>query len=388
MSVTPEPTQTQEHAGGLSPAPEPPEPPRSHGLRVLLALGILAVLAAGVAGYWYFFMRGTVYTDDARLAGHLVDMAPEISDSLVEVRVREGQFVHRGEVLFTLESDLQQAAIAQAQAALESAKANLAASQARYEKTVNGPRAEEVKAAEATAKRLQSDEELARLELDRTEKLAVQGATTEEARDRARAAHESASQSWQNAVQTLALLEEGSRKEDIDAAKADFDLARSRVAEAEAALERARRELDRCTVQAPFDAWVVRRWLDPGAMPLTGQPVVTLFDPATLRVDANIEEKYLHRVEIGDEAQISIDAYPGLKLKGRVTDILRAANSEFSLIPAEGVSGTFIKVTQRVPLRLGIEAPADVRLGPGLSVEVRIRTDARSGSPVRGVARE
>jgi membrane fusion protein (multidrug efflux system) len=123
-------------------------------------------------------------------------------------------------------------------------------------------------------------------------------------------------------------------------------------------------------------------------MPLPGQPVVTVFDPSTLRVDANIEEKYLHRVEIGDEAQISIDAYPGLKLKGRVTDILRAANSEFSLVPAEGVSGTFIKVTQRVPLRLGIEAPADARLGPGLSVEVRIRTDARSGSPVGGVARE
>jgi membrane fusion protein (multidrug efflux system) len=355
---------------------------------VLVALGILAALAAGVAGYWYAFMRGTVYTDDARLAGHLVDMAPEISDSLVEVRVREGQFVHRGEVLFILESDLQQAAIAQAQAALESVKANLAVSQARYEKTVNGPRPEEVKAAEATARRLQSDKELARIELDRTEKLAGEGATTEQARDRARAAYESADQSWQNAVETLALLQEGSRKEDIDAAKADFDLARSRVTEAGAALEHARRELARCSVAAPFDGWVVRRWLDPGAMPLPGQPVVTLFDPATLRVDANIEEKYLHRVEVGDEARISIDAYPGLELKGRVTEILRAANSEFSLVPSEGVSGTFIKVTQRVPLRLAIEVPANIRLGPGLSAEVRIRTDAAGRPPVGGVARE
>jgi membrane fusion protein (multidrug efflux system) len=388
MSVTPESNRTENHAAGLSPASSAQEPRRSHRVRIVLALGILAVLAAGVAGYWYFFIRGTVYTDDARLAGHLVDMAPEISDSLAEVRVKEGQFVHRGDVLFTLDSDLEQAAIAQAQAALESAKANLAASQARYEKTVNGPRPEEIKAAQATAKRLQSDEELARLELDRTEKLAVQGATTEEARDRARAAYESASQSWENAVQTLTLLQEGSRKEDIDAAKADFDLARSRVTEAEAVLERARRVLARCTVAAPFDAWVVRRWLDPGAMPLPGQPVVSLFDPATLRVDANIEEKYLHRVEIGDEARIHIDAYPGLELKGRVTDILRAANSQFSLVPAEGVSGTFIKVTQRVPLRLAIEAPANIRLGPGLSVEVRIRTDAESAPPVGGVARE
>ena len=118
-------------------------------------------------------------------------------------------------------------------------------------------------------------------------------------------------------------------------------------------------------------------------MPLTAQPVVSLFDPATLRVDANIEEKYLHEVAVGDAADISVDAYPALRLHGRVTEILRAANSQFSLIPAEGVSGTFIKVTQRVPLRLAVAAPADLAIGPGLSVEVRIHsgTAARGGTP-------
>jgi membrane fusion protein (multidrug efflux system) len=128
-------------------------------------------------------------------------------------------------------------------------------------------------------------------------------------------------------------------------------------------------------VRAPFDGWVVRRWLDPGAMPLTAQPVISMFDPATLRVDANIEEKDLHDVAIGDVAYISVDAFPSLRLQGRVSEILRAANSEFSLIPAEGVSGTFIKVTQRVPLRIAVEgAPPELALGPGLSVEVRIHS--------------
>ena len=107
----------------------------------------------------------------------------------------------------------------------------------------------------------------------------------------------------------------------------------------------------------------MRRWLDPGAMPLASQPVVSMFDPATLRVDANIEEKYLHDVAIGDEVDISVDAYPALHLKGRVTEILRATNSEFSLIPAEGVSGTFIKVTQRVPLRISVIGAARPRAG-------------------------
>jgi multidrug resistance efflux pump len=91
-----------------------------------------------------------------------------------------------------------------------------------------------------------------------------------------------------------------------------------------------------------------------------------------LRVDANIEEKYLQDIAIGDKVDISVDAYPALHLQGRLMQILRATNSEFSLIPAEGVSGTFIKVTQRVPLRISVTAPADLPLGPGLSVEVRI----------------
>jgi membrane fusion protein (multidrug efflux system) len=145
------------------------------------------------------------------------------------------------------------------------------------------------------------------------------------------------------------------------------------VAESTAAVASARGNLARCTVRAPFDGWVVRRWLDPGAMPLASQPIISLFDPATLRVDANIEEKYLHDVAIGDEAEISIDAYPALRLKGHVTEIMRATNSEFSLIPAEGVSGTFIKVTQRVPLRISVSVPPELALGPGLSVDVKIR---------------
>ena len=114
-------------------------------------------------------------------------------------------------------------------------------------------------------------------------------------------------------------------------------------------------------------------------MPLAAQPVVSMFDPTTLRVDANIEEKYLHNVAIGDAADISVDAYPALRLHGRVTEILRAANSEFSLIPAEGVSGTFIKVTQRVPLRIAVTAPPDLAIGPGLSVEVRIHSGTSTG---------
>jgi membrane fusion protein, multidrug efflux system len=342
--------------------------------RILLGIGVLAVITAGVLGYWYLFMRGIVYSDDARFGGHLVDLAPEINGRLIEVAVHEGQFIHKGAIVFRLDPAIPQAALNQAEASRVSAKANQASSEALYQKALSGNRPEEIKAAEATVKRLQNEEELARLDFERNQVLVKQHTVSQENLDRARTAYESARQSRENAVQNLILLQQGSRKEDIAAAKAAVELARSRVTEAEAGVESARGNLARCIVRAPFDGWGVRRWLDPGAMPLASQPVVSMFDPSTLRVDANIEEKYLQDVAIGDKVDISVDAYPALRLGGWLTQILRATNSEFSLIPAEGVSGTFIKVTQRVPLRISVTAPADLPLGPGLSVEVRIHS--------------
>ena len=348
--------------------------------RILAGIAILAVIAACVFGYWLIFMRGIVFTDDARFAGHLVDIAPEISGRLINVAVHEGLLVRKGTVVFRLDPAIPQATLNQAEAALGSARANLGLSEALNEKAVNGSRPEEVKAAEATVKRFQDEEGMARLGFERIQALFKGSAVSQDDLDRARTAYESALQSRENAAQNLVLLQQGSRKEDIAAAKAALELARSRVAEVSAAVENARSNLARCTVQAPFDGWVVRRWIDPGAMPLAAQPVISMFDPATLRVDANIEEKYLHDVAIGDAADISVDAYPALRLHGRVTEILRAANSEFSLIPAEGVSGTFIKVTQRVPLRIAVTAPPELMLGPGLSVEVRIHTGTSTES--------
>jgi membrane fusion protein (multidrug efflux system) len=352
---------------------------RRHGIQVGIAAVALTALAIG--GYWFWFMRGIVYTDDARLAGHLVDMAPEITGRLVEIAFREGRPIRRGDALFRLDPASAQATLAEAEASLLAARANLASCTAKYDKAVHGTRPEEIRSAAATTKRLATEEEMARINLERTQTLFTQGSAAQDELDRAKTACEAARQSRVTAEQNLALLQAGSRVEDVTAAKADVEEANSRAAQARAAVEHARTDLDHCAVKAPFDGWVVRRWVDAGAITPPGQPVLTIFDPSTLRVDANIEEKYLHEIRIGDEADVRIDAFPHVRLKGRVIEILRATNSQFSLIPAEGVSGTFIKVTQRVPLRIAISAPADLPLGPGLSVEVKIHVGSAVRSP-------
>jgi len=292
--------------------------------------------------------------------------------------------VARGQVLVVLDKRALAAALAKSEAAVESAKATVAAAQAEYDKAVNGPRPQEIQIAEATERQLEAEATLATAEWERTQKLYEEGATPKSLYDEARAKWQSAVHAHDASVQRLALLREGTRTEDLAAAKAKLELGKSELAEAEAEAEQARVDLDHTDVRSPCDGYVVRRWRDPGAIVPMGTPVLTVMDPSTLHVAANIKEKALDKIAVGDKVVISIDAYPGVRLSGRVTSILRATNSQFSLIPAEGVSGTYIKVAQRVPLRIAVDVPPELDLSPGLSVEVRI--DVSRGGSRRGTA--
>ena len=376
-------TQDRSAATPQAPVPDSNKPNKAHKgdnafarankpRRVWIGIGVLVAIALGVVGYWFFFVRGMVYSDDARFNGHMVDVAPTVGGRVIALLVKEGDAVRKGQLLLEVDSSVQRTVVAQTESAVEAARAGLTVTKAKYERAKNGPQPEEIRVAEAVAARLQSEDALAKTEFERMQGLRKDGAGTQDQLDRTAAAYESARQSHESAVQTLSLLRQGTRTDDLEVASAEVKLAQGRVAEAEAARAKAARDLESYSVVAPFDGCVVRRWLDPGAVVQAGQPVVSVFDPATLRVDANIEEKYLDDVAVGNDVDIRVDAYPQLRLKGRVTDILRAVNSEFSLVPSEGVAGTFIKVTQRVPLRIAVTVPAGLALGPGLSVEVYV----------------
>jgi len=348
--------------------------PTSVGRRIVVVSCILAVLAFATGVYWFFFMRGVVYSDDARVDGDLVDIAPEINGALRQVLVQEGDRVEKGQILFVLDKKYLEASVAQARATLNAARSNLSAQEAGYRKAVNGPRTQDIGIARAVVMKLRAQDKLSALQLARTETLFGKKAASKSELDNVRTAYESNEQSLEEAVQRLRLLQAGTRSEDIAAAKCRVELAEGQIKKDAAALSKAMIKLGKAAVRAPFDGSVVRRWRDPGAMVMAGTPILTVLDTASLRVSANIEEKYLDEIRINDPVDISVDAFPDLELKGHIERILRATNSEFSLIPAEGVSGTFIKVSQRVRLRIAIDDLPDVSLGPGLSVEVHIHT--------------
>jgi len=349
-------------------------PRRRRRLPILLALLSLAALA-GVGGlYWQLYLRGVVSTDDARIDAHLVDVAPEVGGTLTALAAHEGDHVQAGAVLFELDTTTLRAAQERARADVSAAEAQLAMAEAGNAKALHGPRAAEIRIALADRERARAQASLAETEWERTNRLHEQSVVPDAERLRAQTARDTAQQEVAQAEDRLKLLRSGTRVEDLASAKAQVEAARANLSAAIAAVEQAKVNIERCTVKAPFAGIVAREWRQPGATVAPGTPVLTLLDPATVHVAANIDERDLGQVSLGDPVAICVDAFPDVVLHGHVATILRATNSQFGLVPAEGVSGTFIKVTQRVPLRITLDSPPpSLELSPGLSVEVRIR---------------
>jgi multidrug resistance efflux pump len=349
---------------------------------IFTAVLVLALMGICSFSYWFLVKRTTVTTDDARIDGDMVDIAPQVGGKLTGVFVREGDVVTSGQPLFELDSEYLRSAVEKAELDLATAQKSLAIAETEYQKALNGPRTQEIRIAETSLKSAESALAHVETEWQRIDALHRDKSVTETEWESARTVRTTAQYNCDNAREQLALLKSGSRDEDRQIAREKVDLIQAQIASAEAVVKSARINLSYASVAAPFDGIVVRQWRKPGATITQGTSVLTLLDTASLYVSANIEEKYLNRIKPGQTVTCSVDAYPGKQLSGHVDRILQAANSEFSLIPSEGVSGTYIKVSQRIPVRITLDKPSGIDslvLGPGMSVVARIKTGASSG---------
>jgi membrane fusion protein (multidrug efflux system) len=347
------------------PAAAPPAKPRSRRLvgRVLMLAGAVALLVAGGA----FWLSGGRYvsTDDAYVEANKLMVSSDVSGLVSEVDVKEGQLVHAGDVLFKLDPKPFEIALANTQSQLAQSELTIRSMEQDYQRILR----------DIDAQRAQVD--LAQTNFNRQQALIRIGGTAQQNVDQARAQLDT------SAAQTAALRQQAQ----VQLAKlgGGINLPLDRHPEylqAKAAVAEAQRQLDHTVVRAPFDGIVTQvSSLQPGAMIVSSlaafvpTSAVGLVSTTDKWVSANMKETDLTYVHPGQPVDISIDTFPGRTFKGSVAAIAPATGAAFSVLPAQNSSGNWVKVVQRLAVKIAFDPSEDMSMvRAGMSVTASIDT--------------
>jgi len=321
-------------------------------MRTFVMLIVPALLLIG-GGYYWLMSGGSVSTDDAQIKQDIVAVSAQVSGPVAQVLVKNGAHVKKGDLLFRIDPAPYQVALEQAQAQLASAR--LQTTQLRTQAAGTG--------ADITGE--QANLAIKRNALSRQQALLRQGFTT-------RADYDDALNEVRTAEQDLA--DARARAANAHAALAPGE--QPSVAQAQAAVDKAKLDLSRTEVRAPMNGVVENADnLQIGQMAVTGLGMLSLVHSQTAWVEANFKEKDVGRMHAGERASVEVDAYPGKTFKAHIQSIGAGTGSEFSLLPAQNANGNWVKVTQRVPVRIAFDGTPERPMIAGLSVDATVYFD-------------
>ncbi|MDR7153493.1 membrane fusion protein (multidrug efflux system) [Sphingobium xenophagum] len=358
---------------------------RSSARKTWLTRLALAVVVAGLLWTaWYVLVgRNHVSTDNAYVNAEMAQVTPLISAQAIEVLVSDTQAVKRGDILVKLDPTNARIAIAQAQA-------DLAEAQRRFRQTsaTSGALSAQVDArgadiiqARAQLASAQADVEKARVDLQRREALVGDGAVSGDEVTSARTAYAAAraaldvaraSVTTAQATRSAASGQLAANDALVRGSRVDTDPA---VMAAQAKLDAAKLDLERTVIRAPIDGVVTKRQVQVGQRVAQGSPIMTIVPLAQVYVDANFKERQLGKVKVGMPAKVTADIYGSdVVYHGKVVGFSGGTGASLSLIPAQNATGNWIKVVQRLPVRIALD-PKELAAHPlrvGLSTEVEI----------------
>jgi len=402
------------------------EPSRSGRWRVI---AIAVVVLVFVAGIFWWRARGRESTDDAQIDGHITQISARVGGPVIKVNVTNNLAVKAGDVLVQIDQREYEIAVQRARAELADAQANAAAARtgvpiaqvetrsgvstasggvqeaeaavAGAEQQVEAARANLVAAQarlrerEATATKAARDVDRFRGLVQKDEISQQQFDAAVSQSDAARAAADAAKSDVAAAQTAIAVAEQRTRQLRGTAAQARANLASAqtapqqlkvteakaaaadaRVQQAQAALAQAELNLEYACVKAPTDGVVSRKTVEVGQVIQPGQPLMALVDLTDVWVTANFKETQLKAMHPGQAATVEVDALGGREFKGHIESIAAATGAKFSLLPPENATGNYVKVVQRIPVKIVFDPGQDPdhRLRPGMSVTPTVST--------------
>ena len=331
----------------------------------LIALLVLALLVLGGV-YWWLSGLNVESTDDAYTDGRAIQIAPQVSGRVVSLDVTDNQFVRRGQALIHIDPRQYINTRDQNQGQLDTEKAQLASQKLGAEiAEKNFPAA--LQASEADLASAKANLEQRQADFARQKSLPKQ-ATTQQEVD---AATSSLQQAQAQVLQAQARVVQSTPvQQNIGQSKEQVRNLTGQVEQAQAKVNQANLDLSYTVVRAPQDGWVTKRNVEMGNYVSSGQQILSIVSPEVW-ITANFKETELDLMRPGQSATITVDAYPDLKLTGHVDSIQLGSGSKFSAFPAENATGNFVKIVQRVPVKIVIDSGLDptLPLPLGISVE-------------------
>jgi membrane fusion protein, multidrug efflux system len=393
-----------------------------------LLIGIAMVAIVAVSAAWYYF-SARESTDDAQIDGHIIPISARVGGPVASVNVNDNQYVEAGALLVQIDPRDYQVALERAQADFAAAQATaraartsvpitsattgsqLSSSQASVLKAKAGVEASEkeinaaqarLSLARARLQEAQANDTRASKDLDRMEKLIAKDEVSQQQYDAAVATAASSRATVDSAQAAVAEAESRVRvaESDLQQSLAKLDQAQAEVQEAQtapqqvavsqarasseeakaqqakAAADQAQLNLQYTSVRAPAGGVISKKTVEVGQVVQPGQPLMALVPLEDIWVTANFKETALNRMHPGQAAIISVDAYGGHQYRGHVDSISAATGEKFSLLPPENATGNYVKVVQRVPVKIVFDKGQDPKhlLRPGMSVEATVIT--------------
>jgi len=388
-----------------------PEKPKSR--RRFIVIGVIALLVVGALLFWW---HSTYYedTDDAQVNGHLIQISSRIAGQVIKVNVEENQEVKKGDLLVEIDPKDFEVAVQQSEANLQSAEASYEAAKVNVPvisintgsalssagADVHGSSAQisqaeqQLDAAKARVVQAQANATKSDADLERYRPLVEKDVISKQQFDAAVAAADANKAALVEAKANVVAGEDAVRvakdrlaqsqaqlqfaqtaPKQVEIQKAKADQAAAAVAQAQAQLDQAKLNLSYTKIIAPENGIVTRKSVEINQNVSVGQNMMTLVSLDNVWITANFKETQLEHMRAGQPVVIEVDAYGGRKFDGKITQIGGATGSVLSLFPPENATGNYVKVVQRVPVRIDLTNPqqnADHLLRPGLSVEPKV----------------